>query len=296
MDDLITPLNQSEAFERTCRKLGLLVRRFSTEHGTCLVQQRKWPLIGTLNLISRGPVMQDLAETQAFLSDVRREVKGPLIVNAIEGMDRIDGLNIAAGAELVLLDLSSPELMRARLHQKWRNQLCKAERSRLQVTNEALDPLQHRWFLKAEAEQQTTRRYKSYPAGFLLAYATANKGHARVYTASLHGEPLAAMLFLKHGGMATYQAGVTSAGGRAQCAHNLLLWQAMTDLQQIGIRQLDLGRADLSPGLRRFKAGTGARFQRLSGSFLYSTWLTPRFFSRSSAAAIRTPAAELPEV
>ncbi|MHA7899075.1 MAG: GNAT family N-acetyltransferase [Henriciella sp.] len=296
MDDLITPLNQSEAFERTCRKLKLPVRRISTERGTCLVQQRKWPLIGTLNLISRGPVLQDLTETRAFLSRVRRQVKGPLIVNAIEGMDRIDGLNIAAGAELALLDLTAPEPMRARLHQKWRNQLCKAERSRLQVTNEALDPLRHRWFLKAEAEQQKTRRYKSYPAGFPLAYAAANEGRARVYTASLDGEALAAMLFLEHGGMATYQAGVTTAGGRARCAHNLLLWQAMIDLQQKGFCRLDLGRVDLTQGLRRFKSGTGARIERLSGSFLSSTWLTPRFFTGRSDHAIGAPVVELPEI
>ena len=107
----------------------------------------------------------------------------------------------------------------------------------------------------------------------MLAYAAANKGQARLYTAMLDGRAVAARLVLKHGRMATYQAGVTSEEGRQHCAHNLLLWQIMSDLSRKQAAMLDLGRADLSDGLRRFKTGAGARIEHLPGTYLFHAWL-----------------------
>ncbi len=281
MTNLPLPLNQSQAFERTCTALGLTVQRVNSEQGTCLIQSRKLPVIGAFHLVSRGPVATDPESATELLRTLRQTKSGPLVVNAPVGMDQIGGFKVAEGAELALLDLSAPEEMRRRMHQKWRNQLNKAERSPLQVISEALDPQKHRWFLEAETAQQRSRRYKSYPTGFLLAYAATNKGDARLYTATFDGEPVAGLLVLKHGVMATYQAGVTTDLGRQHCAHNLLLWHAMSDLQGDGVLQLDLGRTDLSPGLKRFKTCSGARVEQLSGSFLSHSWLTPRFFQRA---------------
>jgi len=276
MRDLALPLTQSEAFERTCSKLGLTTTRISNRDGTCLIQTRKLPLIGAFHLISRGPVLSDPADFKPFVQQVRRDFKGPLVVNAPADAVRTGGLKLARGAELAITDLIHPSEMRARLHQKWRNQLKKAEATQLVVTDQPLDADRHKWFLDAEAAQQTSQGYKSYPGPFLLAYAAANKGQARLYTASLAGRPIAAMLVLKHGSMATYQAGVTTPEGRAHCAHNLILWQIMCDLQKRRVQRLDLGRADLSPGLRRFKLGSGAGIETLAGSFLFHHWYAPR--------------------
>lgn len=276
MSDLALPLTQSEAFERTCNTLGLSTTRISNGDGTCLIQTRKLPLIGAFHLISRGPVVADPEALKPFLGDVRRARKGPLVVNAPADALRTGGIKLARGAELAITDLIDPSEMRARLHQKWRNQLKKAEASELVVTDQPLDAKRHKWFLNAEAEQQASQRYKSYPSHFLLAYSAANKGQARVFTALREGRPVAAMLVLKHGLMATYQAGVTTSEGRAHCAHNLILWQIMCDLHKRRVQRLDLGRADLSPGLRRFKLGSGAAIETLSGSFLFHHWFAPK--------------------
>jgi len=64
--------------------------------------------------------------------------------------------------------------------------------------------------------------------------------------------------------------------GRQSCAHNLLLWRIMCDLEQKGHTHLDLGRADLSPGLRRFKIGTGANIDHLAGTYLFHHWVPPK--------------------
>lgn len=287
MTDLVLPLNQSDAFEQTCRKLDLPVQRVETTTGTCLIQSRKLPLIGQFHLVSRGPVAADAVEEAALLKDVRASVRGPLVVNATTRSDGRGGMRVASGAELAMIDLTDPDTMRARMHQKWRNQLKKSEKASITITDQPLDAARHSWFLDAEAAQQKSRKYRGYPPGFLLAYAAANEGEARLYTAGQNGEPIAAMLVLKHGLMATYQAGITTEAGRRYCAHNRLLWNIMCDLQRRGFAQLDLGRADLNPGLRRFKTGSGARSEQLAGSYLFHSWFAPRskdVFLRPSTA------------
>ena len=272
MDELPTPLTQSEAFEKTCRAIGLPVQRLETAYGSCLIQTRKFPILGHINLISRGPVACDPEMVSALLEDARAATRGPIFINANAQPPKTGCIRLIGGAELALIQLSKPEDMLARMDQKWRNQLRKAERSGLRIVNQALSADHHKWFLDAEAEQQRQRGYSSYPAEFLLAYAAVNKGGARLLTAEFQGEPVAAMLMLEHGAMATYQAGVTTALGRQYCAHNLLLWRMMCDHQAKGGTILDLGRADLSPGLRRFKLGSGADIEPLSGTYWMSPW------------------------
>ena len=46
----------------------------------------------------------------------------------------------------------------------------------------------------------------------------------------------------------------------------------MSDLHRRGFEALDLGRADLNPGLTRFKRGSGADIETLAGSFLFHPW------------------------
>ncbi|MEO1552646.1 MAG: GNAT family N-acetyltransferase [Pseudomonadota bacterium] len=293
MRDPELPLLQSKAFERTCERLGVTVKRLSHGDGTCLVQTRRLPILGRFHLVSRGPVANDQADFDTLLRDIRSQFKGPLVVNAPTGVQRMGGFKIASGADIATIPLLAPDTMRKRLHQKWRNQLKKSESASLIITDQPLDPLRHKWFLKAEAAQQKVRRYKSYPTGFLLAYAAANKGQARLYTATLDGLPVAGMLVLIHGRMATYQAGVTSPEGRGSCAHNRLLWQIMCDLQKRRVTRLDLGRTDLSPGLRRFKQGAGATIETLEGSFLFHHWLRSKAAARPVDPVSENPVANI---
>ena len=276
MSDLALPLTQSKAFERTCRAIKLPVTRFETQDGTCLVQSRKLPLIVQFHLLSRGPTGRTAEGAASLLREVRQSLSGPLVVNAPSEAEKLGGVQIARGAELALVDLADEGTMRARLHQKWRNQLNKAARAPITIIDQPLDATRHKWFLDAEATQQKTRKYRSYPAGFLLAYAHANEEQARLYTALDDGEPVAAMLVLKHGRAATYQAGIATDLGRKSCAHNALLWKVMSDLSRRSFTILDLGRADLNPGLRRFKLGSGARPQQLGGTLLFHSWFAPR--------------------
>ena len=77
--------------------------------------------------------------------------------------------------------------------------------------------------------------------------------------------------------MATWQIGVARAEGRRLNAMNLLLWEAMGWLSDEGHETLDLGTLNTqdSPGLARFKLGTGAMAQRQGGTWLHAGPLAP---------------------
>ena len=78
------------------------------------------------------------------------------------------------------------------------------------------------------------------------------------------------MAFVVQGGCATYHMGWTSDAGRAAGVHAVMLTRAAEALQAEGVRWLDLGSVDTeaSPGLARFKLGTGARLKRLGATLL----------------------------
>ena len=167
---------------------------------------------------------------------------------------------------------------RAALHPKWRNQLNRAETSRLAVRHSRLTPDPDTPVLRLEAAQAQARRYAHWPAPLTAAFAKAAPAQTHLFTAILGRQNVAHMLFLSHGGRATYQIGHTTTLGKAHCAHNLLLWQAACQLAQIGIEDLDLGLLHpRTPGLNRFKLRSGAREVQTGGTWLrWKPWQAGR--------------------
>ena len=285
MDDLPLPLPQSVEFARACAAMGLPLRRSTCESGGRLrglwqIQSRSLPVLGRIDLISRGPVWRDPEGARGWLDRWRWRHDGrPLLLNA-DGLSAADLRSagfwpLVTPVSVALLDLGPSKAMRGALRAKWRNRLVRAEAAGLTLHKTALTP--GHWLLQAEAAQQRTRRYRGPPPAFCAAFAAANPGAATVITAERQGTRLAAGLFLTHGSRATYQIGFSSAEGRAAHAMNLVLWTAMTDLAARGIDQLDLGtlNSDDAPGLAHFKLGTGARAHRLGGTWLHLPALAP---------------------
>jgi hypothetical protein len=263
-----TPLPQSDEYALALRALGTRVRIDTiTDAGRCLVQTRALPLIGHVNLISRGPVGLTPDDAAAYLHTL--DLKGPLVVNAENHDFRSTGhIRLASAKSVALLPLSSPDRMRAALHQKWRNALNRVEDTGLRVTNTPYHPDRHSWMIGADAVQQKARRYRNWPLSLLNTFANENPGRARVITAYDAKTPLAAMLFLCHRPWATYHLGVTMPEGRHRNAHNLTLWHMMLWLTARGYTTLDLGLLTGPPGLDRFKLRTGAARHDLGGTWL----------------------------
>ncbi|MEN8682608.1 GNAT family N-acetyltransferase [Marivita sp.] len=273
---LPNPLPQSDAYANTLRALGTGVQIHTIgDQGRCLIQTRHFPVIGPVNLISRGPVGLSPSGSADYLRAL--DMPGPLVINTNNfDIPVVGKLMLAKPKSVALLSLSDPTCMRANLHQNWRNALKKAEHSGLHVTNTAYHPNQHAWLIAANAAQQKTQHYRNWPTRLLNTFASENTGHARVITALDHKTPIAGMLILCHRPWATYHMGVTTDAGRRSNAHNLSLWQAMLWLAKRGYDTLDLGLLTGPDRLDRFKLRTGATRQQLGG-----TWLRlPRPFWR----------------
>lgn len=280
------PLMQSPGYGRAARILGLAVEEIAFEQqglraGHALMQSRWVPLLGWIGLISRGPLWTDVPDAELF-GRTLAHLGHPVVVNA-DGMlahdlSRAGLVRVMSAASIAQLDLTGgPHARRARMHQKWRNCLVKAEGTGMKVLRDPLPPEPRHWLLLAEAEQRRARRYKGLPPAFAAGFVQANPGFAQVFTAYHRGENVAAMLFLQHGASATCYIDHTTEAGRKVNAQTLLLAQAGDWLAENGVDMIDLGMVDTvnAPDLARFKLGAGAAVRKLGGTWIYGRWLAP---------------------
>jgi hypothetical protein len=270
-DPARVPLLQSGGASRALGRPRLVVADAGAPLGQALILRR----FG-LGAALRGPVWRPEAPQRARVAALRALRRAGLC--AVEAEDAAEAALLhAAGFRCVATPAHVAELaltpdreaMRRRLAPNWRNHLRGAERAGLAIVRRPLagvtDPL-----LVAEAAQARARRYRALPHAFACAFPKAE-----VHEARLHDTPVAAMLFLRHGAVATYHIAHTTPAGRATNAHRLLLWRAMEHFAARGVTRLDLGTIDTetSPGLAAFKLGTGATARPLGGSFLAIPWL-----------------------
>lgn len=238
----------------------------------------------TWALCTRGPVWigQPDAKTKA---DVYRSLRDgfpgrrpraifftPNETEAAEELQQAKLRRVMTGYSTVLLDLShDTDHLRAAMHGKWRNRLVAAEKSDLTIVRNGLKPAQYAWILETEEAQQKQNRYSALPTRLVAGYQSAKEAGdgVRIWRADLGREKVAAMLFLIHGRAATYHMGWSNEAGRRNAAHNLILWQAIEALKAEGITSLDLGgvNTEQSPGVARFKLGTGGAPVTLCGTY-----------------------------
>lgn len=257
---MIPALQHSAAYAKALARLGVETR--DTVAGPMVL--RRWPVLGRIGLLSRVPV-PDAATLRALRHD------GLRLINA---EDQRDKALRAAGFRQIITPAHTAELdltgdTSARMHQKWRNRLCRAGQAGITLRQIRWTGTDH-WLFTQEAAQRRARHYRALPLQLLQAYARANPRQALIVEAWDGATPLAAMLFLRHGAGATYQTGWTSGAGRAVNAHNLTLATGMDALADIGHEMLDLGPIDTetNPGLARFKLGAGATARALGGTWL----------------------------
>lgn len=295
MTDLMLPLPQSPEFARACKILRRpVVTKTHHVSGQAVLhwqlQSRPFGPFGRFGLISRGPVTRPGTSPDLWLDLLQSDPPGmPLLLNC-DGTDAEtlrDGgfLPIATPCTLAMLPLTNRVDMRARMAQKWRNRLNRAESYGVKISRHNLN--QNHWVLRAETQQAKERRYRGLPPALSQAFAKANPNKALVWEASMDGIPIAAILILRHGRMATWQVGVSKDRGRALNAMNLLLWVAIGWLADQGHELLDLGMVNTenAAGLAHYKLGTGAYTKRLGGTWLRAGALSPiaRFLPKHMA-------------
>lgn len=169
------------------------------------------------------------------------------------------------GYQTIWVDIEAPHL-RETMDKKWRNALSKAERSEISVAEDDTGAFLP-WLLKVYALDKTARNYDGASPEFLNLLHKHGMEFL-ILKAQKDGVDIAAQLFALHGRSATYQIGWSGAAGREVNAHNLLLWKAITELQNRGIKDLDLGGInDAAKGLSDFKKGLVGEPVTLAGVY-----------------------------
>ncbi|MCV2878469.1 GNAT family N-acetyltransferase [Sedimentimonas flavescens] len=218
-------------------------------------------------LLGRGPVLAPGVSVRPVLRALARALSGALIATpevACEGWGLVP---LVTPRHHAIWDLvPDAGTLRAGLAGKWRNRLAVAERSALRVEIDRAPD----WLIAAEAAQRRARGYRGLPGDCALTWGRAETGGLLALKATLRGAPIAGMIFLRHGAMASYHIGWTGPEGRSHHAHNLLLWRAAEILRGQGVQSLDLGdvNSEEGAGLMRFKLGTGAVARALGATCL----------------------------
>jgi lipid II:glycine glycyltransferase (peptidoglycan interpeptide bridge formation enzyme) len=283
-------LQQDWAYGSSLKLLGVPVLRARVvDQGDQIAQAqfivRKWGRLGAVALCTRGPIWsKDLSpDAQAI---VYKAMKKSLPLTGIRFMavtpevpeSQAHGLRpmrrIMSGMSTVMLDIGVPMAdLRMQLEGRWRSSLVSAEASALSVQRVGTNVGQYRWLLENEMQQRVDKHLEGLPLPFFDHYVQSRKQPAKnilTLRADVGRDRVAAMLFLLHGEAATYQIGWTTEQGRDLNAHHLILWRAIEELQNRGIRILDLGGVNTvrSAGVARFKMRTGGKVLTLAGTYI----------------------------
>jgi hypothetical protein len=285
------PLQQDWAYGACMKTLGVGVLR-------ALVEQDGAPLalaqfivrrfaggLANMALCSLGPVwLQPLSGTDKErvykalkktipLKNLRVVAFTPLEAQGPElGLSR--WRRVMTGHSTVILDLTLElSALREQLDGRWRYSLVRGEDSLLTVHRVGTNAGQYRWLLDAEMQQREQRGLHGLPLHFFDLYVPSRQQPAKTILtmrADAGRDRVAGMMFLIHGEAATYQVGWTSEAGREHNAHHLILWNAIQELRERGVRKLDLGGVNTtrSAGIARFKLGTGGQVISCAGTFI----------------------------
>ncbi|MEJ8560392.1 GNAT family N-acetyltransferase [Yoonia sp. GPGPB17] len=271
------PLQQHPFFAAALARLGRQVAFVDLDGAAPVLTVQQFGQ----HMTSRGPIWHENRNQDGLhRTDLR-------MINADTPQDatlRAAGFRrVMTNAYVAELDLTTRADERSRaLKPKWRNAWRAAQSAPLFLAEQRYNINTHAWLLQADLAQQRSKRFRGLPHDLINAYAVATPRAVRVLIAYEGDTPVAGMLFLLHAPVATYHIGWTNARGRALCAHHRMIMQAADDLAERGYCRLDLGLVDTdtSPGLARFKIGTGAKVRPLGG-----TWLRIPGCQRISAVA-----------
>lgn len=268
------PLQQHANYAQVLQQVGVAagVEQFNNV-AQAVVIQRKFGPFGPVRFASRGPIWgRTLAS--AVQSDTLRRC-GLHIINA-DGMSHVT-LKEAGFRRIVtpqhvaeLQVLADPNRQLALCHQKWRNRCNFAGSQNLRLEHRPFDLVKDDWLFHADLAQQKVKKFRALPHDLVKGYAQNFPKQTQIMLARQRKDIVAAMLFMIHGAVATYQIGWTNQAGRAASAHHLMLMTTAGHFADQGVRRMDLGNVDTeaAPGLARFKIGSGAVVRALGGTWM----------------------------
>ncbi|KJZ19992.1 GNAT family N-acetyltransferase [Loktanella sp. S4079] len=263
MTTVSPPLQQHPNFRLALAQIGVKTFECDLRCATPVQCIRRFGL----NAAMRGPVWKSPHADHAELhrSNLR-------LINSDGGdtaiLQKAGFRQIMTPAHVAELALSDDILTTAK--PKWRNIWRQSQRGPIAISTAPFHAKHHDWLLQADQVQQKQKRFRALPHEIIHAYAKTAPYDVKVWSAYLNKEPIAGMLFLRHGDRVTYHLGWSGALGRKHAAHYAMIIHAALYFNSHGVRQMDLGTVDThnAPGLARFKIGTGALIRPLGGTWL----------------------------
>jgi len=248
--------------------------------------EKSWGPVGVIR-INRGPLIingKDDFKTKYNIYKTLRETwpwwKGKILLIAPALVERPENLGVLALAHFrkrtakqwhsSMIDLSLEEIeIRKNLNGKWRNQLKKAEKSKIKIKNDNSD-VSLSWLLDRYKQMMKDKSFKGPSVELYIDLHSLNKNNLYVFQAWLDGQAVAGILIVRHGTSCTYQIGWNSSIGRKVYSNNMLLWNAVLEMKQHGCIFFDMGGIDTvnTPGIAKFKHGLGGEEYTLVGEWI----------------------------
>lgn len=252
--------------------------------GAAQVLIKSIPVIGGgLAWLNRGPLHRKGSNIRELLTalvthyslEKRLYLRIAPLIDADEfSTDSLSGTHLritdSTGWASAVLDLSTDlENIRAGLRQNWRNALNKAERAGVTI-DEGEDVAFLDGFLDEYRAFLDERKITTSVSADLLRalhHLRLPDGKLKCFRARSGNTQLGSVLVARTGCTTEYLAGTLLEAGRAYSVGQLLLWRAICDAKESGMRHFDLGGMDpeLTPkGVYDFKRGVGGEAFRLA--------------------------------
>jgi len=255
-----------------------------------VVLEKKGPMGCAIARLNRGPIWLDSALNEkrkikalTSISRYYRLRKGKVLFcapNLLMNSHVICGLYDSGFHRRFLrpwvsidLDLKvEPDVLRASLDGKWRNQLSLAERKGLKV-EVSEDILAFDWLVEQHAMMMNEKGFVGPTVNFLRCLWDASKSSCQpflIFRAFCGEQCVGGIAVVGHGRSATYLIGYNSDEGRRLNANNFLLWNAVLVLKEKDYTCFDLGGINEyeTPGITSFKRGLRGNEYRLVGEYV----------------------------
>lgn len=177
----------------------------------------------------------------------------------------------------IILNINLPlEEIRKNFEQKWRNQLNRAEKKNLTVSNSTSD----KYFEIFMELQKEMRERKGFTPGVnyrqyqYIQNDLPDSHKMMIFLCKDKDKPIAVSICSGIGEKGIYLLGATATEGLKFNGSNLLQWEMIKWLRQQGCIQYDLGGIDpaLNPGVYHYKRGIGGKSGQdisLIGEYVY---------------------------
>lgn len=261
------------------------------------VLTRKYPIIGGIARINRGPLLfKDYQEEEKIvivcniLKQLFRELRknrcwilqiAPELPDTINIRHKLQHIGLYKMNSMpwasATIDLCvNQETLLMKLNGKWRNCMRKGEKLGVIVKKVDLSESNLKILVSSYNELQNNRRYQGLSANLIskLAQDSDQTWDFNLFFAWQSNDicdtnPIGQLVSIRSGDTTIYLIGTTNEKGRETQANSVLLWRSILHAQETGSNWYDLGGLNsLTPkGIAEFKKGLNAIPYSLTGEY-----------------------------